>query len=1421
MAQSLDNTSSALQLSLNDPRLRRYLFTDLENGRNGYSLQSIQPIQAFVHLAAARYTVATYVPRLLLHQLLDERLNSPWLSWVDGSLLFADLSGSTALAERLSMLGREGIELVTAFLNDVFVTMIRVIRDYGGDLVSFGGDALLVFFGDDRHPRTAVRAAMALQDALHGYVRAVPGIGEFPMHLHVGVESGRVAFVSAGRGQAQYYSVLGAAVNRVAAAEGHAGPSEVVVGPQAWEALTTFAEGQEVAPGFWRVMRVAPPQRPHEPFADEPPITDPPEVAIPRLLDELDRVSPYIPEQLLRRILANPEQPQIEADLRPVTVLFGQVAGLEVLAEQLPPEQAAQAVQIYVEVVQTAIEQFGGVINKLDVAEEGIKLVAFFGAPIAYEDHTERAAQAALAMRDQFGNVLQRLAQEVFQSDDVPFTIQQRIGLNLGAVFAGNVGSVERKEYTVMGDAVNVAARVMSKATWGEVWCSAAVAQAIDERLQCDPRGSLALKGKAVPLPLFRLVGERDLSVGPISNGPLIGRVEQLTWLQTHLQAALAGQGRAVRIVGEAGVGKSRLVSALLDQALAAHARVLRAVCFSYNASTPYSAWAEWLKALCGFAAGDNDSVRERKLVTQLAELGPGMEEWLPLLGDLARLDIADNRLTRGLDPQMRQTRRFELLEQMLLHTAQAGPVVVVFEDMHWADSISVDLWRRVAGHVAGHAVLLLGIHRPSESLPIADETVQVLELQELSAEESAALAKALVGDAPLPPTLINQLVQRASGNPLFLAELLDAVRQKVDAATPQLAANVLEDLPDSLSGLLLARIDRLDTPSRNLLRIASVIGLQIPFRVLQSIQRADEQVLVQQLLELDMQQITVQERVRPERIHSFRHTLLQEVAYQSLLYARRRELHGRIGDYIERSHAHDLDDYYGLLAHHYRHSDRLDKAITYLLKAGHAARDVYANEEAMQYYRWALELLEPAVEDTRVWEARDALGDVLATVGRYDEALAQHAAILAASQVTPDVKCRAYRKRGSVLEKQGQYVAALEELEQAMAIVRSGAPDLSPLALPLICADIALVRKRRGEYDLAIQACEEGLQAVRRDPRSRDDELIEARLHSELGGIFGMRGDYPRAQMHFERSLRARESIDDLPGIIFSHNNLGYLWQLQSEYERALEHYRVAEELARKINLRYTLVFAANNAAYALISLGAYAEARKRCDEALVLSKDMKDQQNIAQIHNTLGVIAYHQGDYEQALEDYHQALEINRQLGSAYQEANTLMNMAVSLNAMGAFDDAIAHATYALERAEALHATRLKAEAMNALAEALLAKGDCDAALQYAQQAVELSTEIGSRYDQGIARRLLGQVLAAQGAPFDAEFQASLALLEGIKDSFELARTWAAYGKALASIGNESLAQTYLKSAQDTFVLIGAGGELQQLASHVERSV
>lgn len=1397
-------------------RLARYLPVDLSDHlRHTSGVVDIPAVRH--HLAAVRTVIATYLPRRVARWALRERRAPPWLEWVEGSLLFADLSGSTALAERLSVLGREGTELVTDFLNSIFARMIDIIYAYGGDLISFGGDALLVLFDGADHPRTAVCAALGLQQALDGYVRHVAGVGDFPMHLHVGVESGQVALMSAGHADTWHYAALGAVVNGVAHAEALAGPGEIVLGRRTRELLSDIV-GEPLQDGCFRLRAIA---APIAPSGLEPvyPRDAMPDETLTDLLADLERISPYIPFALLSRIIAVPDKPQVEADLRPVTAVFAQVVGLEALAEALPPVQSARIFERYMIAMQSAIAHYGGVINKLDVAEEGVKLLAIFGAPTAYEDHPERGARAALAMQSALQEVNADVEAHLHGADDpgarpalpAVLLLRQRIGLNPGVVFAGNVGSANRKEYTVMGDAVNIAARVMSAAPWGDIWCGRALAEAT-VRIVCQPQGVIPLRGKSEPLEICRIVGERETGEATLlvqdALPPLVNRAYEMAWLGEKLATALTGSGQAVRLVGEAGVGKSRLLAALIDLARERGMRIVSAACLSYTASIPYAAWGELLKSLCGMVAGESSEVRAGKIAAHLSALGAGMEEWLPLLGDLVRLDIPDNRLTRGLDPQLRQERRFDLLERLLLHAATESPLLVVFEDLHWADPVSLELWRRVVQAIRTHPILLLGAHRPTGAL-LNDDQAAVLEVQELPADDSDRLVTILSGDVQLPETLRRQIAARAAGNPLFLAELLRAVL----AQSNQTLLHSIDNLPDSLNGLLLARIDRLDEHTRNVLRVASVIGQRIPFGVLHAIHHIDRVALLRQLTHLDEQEITMLERLEPERVHMFRHALLQEVAYQSMLYARRRELHGRIGEYLEQRYGDDLDDYYGLLAHHYRLSNRRDKAIHYLLKAGHAARAVFANEEALQYYVWALDTLAGDEHDPRRWETHLSIADVEATLGRYDRALEHIARVLEAPGISPDVAQQAYHRRGAVLEKQGGYAAALDALEQAMRIVRAHPADVSPLAAARISADIALVRRRRGEYDLALAACEEGLAMLRSDSQSAEDEKIEARLHAESGSVLTLRGEYARAREFFERSLRVREAIDDLPGMIASHNNIGYLWQLQNDHQRALEHYRVAETLARKIGLRYAITYALGNIAYSLTVLGHYTEAEAHCRDALDLSRQLNAQLETAQLLNTLGIIYYRRGDYAQAQQIYQEALDLHRALGSTDQEANVLVHLAQTYSAQDDYARAADLARQALATAEALQAPSLQAEALNALVEAMIGRGDLADAAVYADQAVEVSRTLGADDLMAIALRLRGATTVAQGRSWQEDFTASAALCEAVQDRFELARTWSAYGAALLKVGNLDEGIVYLKRAYDTFTVLSASGEASRM--------
>jgi class 3 adenylate cyclase/tetratricopeptide (TPR) repeat protein len=1469
-------------------RLRRYLGGELAERLLAGAARRQDLFTAFAQLASTRYAVGTYLPQHLIRRALNGGA-SPWLEWVEGTLLFADVSGSTALAERLSALGREGTEIVTATLNDYFGTLIHAVQQNGGDLISFGGDALLVLFSGPDHARTAVATAYTLLGELADFERYVPGVGTFPLRMHIGVESGRVALVSAGLADAPRYSAMGATVRAVARAENLGGEGELVLGSKAWAAVAAFAEGEPAAPGFTRLTRLHL-SAPHADPAADPATPTLTREALLGLADEISRLTPYLLPGLLDRILIDPQRSGVEADLRPVTVLFAQIDGLTALIERLPAAAAAAAVDAVLSPIQAAIQQYGGLINKIDLGEQGEKLLAIFGAPTALEDHAERAARAALA--------LQAALRQSYGAGDSSAerpALALRIGLNTGNVFAGNVGADDRQEYTVMGDAVNVAARVMAHANWGELRCSAATAaQIADTILVSDPR-LVQVKGKSEPLELLRIDGERTIELPrALRSGVLIGRDAEHAWLNERLERAMAGSGLAVRISGEAGLGKSRLSAEVLDTAGARGARVISVRCLSFNTNAPFAPWGDLLRELCGIHPDAPQAERAAKLEATLSAAGISAADWLPLLAELVRLDSADNVIVRSLDPQQRQARRFDLITQMLQAAARhAGGLVLLFDNLHWADQISLALWQHVAGQIGAAPILLIGLHRSTIAWPDATlaDAANVLELGELAVEASTALLDHLGGQR-LAPELRSQIIVRAGGNPLFLEELLRALEDNP----------ALDTLPDSLSGLLLARIDRLDEKSRSLLRVAAVIGQRFPLTVLRSVQSDDYATLVRRLAHLDAEELTSLEREQPERVHLFRHALTQEVAYQSLLFARRRELHRRVGEHLERIHAdvlaqaraqYAVDDAslvqigrngsllsrasrvasapIFLLAHHLRLSDQPERAVPYLLLAGHTARDDYANEQAIQYYRWTIEALADQPNDPRLWEAREALGDVLCTLGRYSEAIAEYAALLEPERhgdittrghaavgsaddgkhsdgselqltsrrpppteagfspphqpLPPAVAAEVLRSWGDALEKQGRYTEALEKLRAAEALAEAQINAVPPLLLAAIFADLGTVLRRLGMFDQALEVCHAGLARIRTDARSAEDERIEAELQQQLGTLYGMRGDYQRAEFHFRNALGALEAIDDLYGCARTLNNLGYLAQLQSNYSTSVANYAQAEELARKVSARYMLAAVQLNAAYAYYRLDRYAEATAAAQEAMQLAAAIGDQDGVAKGYNTLGIIAYNRGAYTTALEQYQQSLNLHRAMHADYEEGNTLFLMALVAIVRGEADGGRSLAEQALAIAERLQAPQLKVEALTALAEADLVTAlqsiagearapQLERAATYAAEAAGLADQLGSRLDYGVARRIAGQIAAARDEPADHHFQAAIDVFNALQSRFELAVTLARWGE-ICTACNDPQGAAYLEQARAIFTAIDAQGELERLGN------
>jgi ABC-type oligopeptide transport system substrate-binding subunit/class 3 adenylate cyclase len=658
-----------------------------------------------------------------------------------------------------------------------------------------------------------------------------------------------------------------------------------------------------------------------------------------------------------------------------VTILFADLSGFTALTENLDAEVARDLVNACFERLVPPIEQHGGVVDKF----LGDGVMALFGAPVAHENDAERALRAALAMR-------QALA-DFNQTRQVALGIH--FGINTGLVVAGGIGTRGQQSYSVLGDAVNVAARLEEISERGEILVGPETYRLTQARFEFEVLEPVRVKGKHEALEHYRLQGlrltpgrERGLAG---LDSPLVGRQAQFqAMLRAAHSLASAGQSRVITLVGEAGLGKSRLV-AELHHRLAEQVQWVEGRCISFGAAIPYLPWLEVLRSLLGLTGETPPAEGRQALLHGLAVFCPEQaREITPVLLSLLALpeEPAEALLLRDLDGARRKAAIFQAVAQVLSGAARQRPLVVVIEDLHWADPTSLDLLTVLLGLMAQAPLLFVCPFRPEKEhgcwqfrLEAAERFPAAwidLTLEPLTAEESQALVRNLLKFENLPVDLRNRILSHAEGNPFYVEELIRSLMEsQAIAYNPEtgcwVAIRPVEEIaiPNTLQGVLMARIDRLQEETKRVLQLAAVIGRVFFYRVLAAI-AAEQYGLDRHLLTLQDQEM-IRERARvPELEYIFKHHLTQEAAYNGLLKKDRRLFHSQVAEALEGLFADRRSSIIGLLAYHWERAEEADKAVTCLLEAGDQARLAYNHREALSYYERALALLRQQNEPLR-----------------------------------------------------------------------------------------------------------------------------------------------------------------------------------------------------------------------------------------------------------------------------------------------------------------------------------------------------------------------------------------------------------------------------------------------------------------------
>lgn len=1207
--------------------------------------------------------LAAYVPRVLL-------------SWPDhvhhqtvqGTLVHIDISGFTAMSERLAAKGKVGAEEVAGVLSTVFTELLTVAGDLGADMLKFGGDALLLLFTGEGHELRSVRASGEMRSRLRRVGKINTPAGRVSLRMTVGIHSGELDFFVVGSTHRELI-VTGECATRVVEMEESAEAGEIVMS----SATAAAIPGQYLGDvrGEGRLLARMPPPIDHvEPRVEA---TSDPEDFVPPALRQVATVASG------------------EGEHRVITAAFVKFHGTDAIIRASGGDALCDEINRLVTVAQEAADEFGVAFLATDVDRDGGKIILTAGAPTATGTDAERMLRTVRSIVDRYAG------------------IPLKVGVNRGPAFSGDVGAPFRRSFTVIGDAVNLAARVMTRADDRSILSTpeaVALSEAVFELTPVEP---FTVKGKSQPVQAVAvgaLVGRRSAEGEDL---PLVGREADL---ERGLSAARGDVPTGlVDIVGPSGIGKSRFVRELRTQSPDTRWHFSAAELF--EASTPYFPYQRLLREIMNIettiSAADAAAAAELWVHEHAGDLAP----WLPLIATVMDLPTSETEESSSLDPKYRTRRTLETVEAVI-DAAVSGPTVLIIEDAHWMDEASLALTRHLAAAGADQPWMLMPVHRPSEDHDIEAPGAVSIELGPLEPDDATRLAETMLEDAPMLTSRLRPIVDRAGGNPLFLEELVTAARSGGDT----------DELPDSVEGLVLARIDALDPLHRKILRYASVVGASFDIELVKAAMGDLEPAVADPASWRALDEFVVE---RSKGDMRFRQQIFHDVAYTGLPYRTRRLLHERVGEALEATAGAAVDDFAGRLSVHFLRGGQYDKAWTYSLKAGDDARAKFGNVDAVDFYRRAMRAAEHLEIDAReLADLGETLGDAAEFAGMYDEA---DRAFGYARKCTPDdaQNARLMRKQGLLREKRGEYPQALRWFSRALRGLEDDSPESEGVELRLAYAG---VRYQQARYRDTLKWAADALD----DAIRRTDPTAAAHAHRLLGLADNRLGNAESVE-HLRSALKIYESRNDLVGQADCFNNLGHVDYRMGRWDRAGRRWEQCTETRQRLGDVVGAAIAENNTAAIRSDQGRWDEAEQMFRRVRRVLRAAGSQLGVAAVTSNVGRALARSGRFDEAHEQLDQALSVLSEMGA---EQYVLEAKAHTAEAHLFAGEAAQAEAVAVDLMTALrsHAGsgELRALVHRILGYCRLLKGDVDAAAAFFSQSLEIAEEDEARYETAL---------------------------------------------------------------------------------------
>jgi len=1235
-----------------------------------------------------------YVPRLLPPWAAAE--SGPAHRVVDGSLLFFDITGFTPLTERLARRGREGAEELSTLLDTVFSQLLMDAENEGGDLLKWGGDALLLLFDDADHSRRAARAALRMHRALAQIGRAKTSIGRVKLRASAGIDSGPVHLILAGNPALHRELVLvGPTATAVTMLEHSAGTGEVLVGD------ATAAElGPELV-------------RPHEGWGhllagDPAPANRPPR---PEPEPILETVQQLLPPQLWAYL----SQPSREPEHRTVAVAFLRFDGTDTVLAEDGAEVLTTVVDEVLRNVQEAAVAHDVSFLDTDVDVNGGKILLVGGAPSSAGDDTDR--------------LLTAVCETVNRAGRLPL----QAGISQGRVFTGDTGSPTRRTYSVKGDAVNLAARLAAHAESGSILMATDVLEHTRRSYAVNDAPMARLKGKSKPVPVVTLGKPLEPRRQQNTEDVFIGRDAEMAILRSGIEQLINGSGGLIEVIGEPGIGKTRLV----DEAVARAGEVttLHCDCERTGARTPYTPVRRLLHQVLGTNSGMDPDTIASCLQDCVTTAAPELRPWVSLLGVVLDVTIPPSPEVAELEEQHRAERVPELVADLLERMVPA-PVMLVVEDSYLADPASEGVLTAIARRGQQEPWLLLVTRgdRPTGWIPAATGRI---ELGPLDMRSSIELAERATPDRPLPPAIAEELAARSGGHPLLLRELARAAARGEDP----------DDLPSTVEELAASQIDQLPSAQRSMVRRAAVLGDEFP-----------EDLLLQMLWDIAPEKSGTELLaglsgliVSTGHLLRFRHPILREVAYAGLPYKRRRELHAKAAEVLEATSA-AAERRPELLALHYFVARNYDKAMDYGWRAGERAMVRYAPAAAADAYRRAAQAarLSSGVSPSERSFYLEALGDAESLAGRPTEATAAYLEALRGVRGQPLREAHLALKLMRVEQRRGHYTNALRRASLGLrAISDSAGPEAGTIRAQLQ-TQYAFCRVNQGRYADARRWAERALA----EAEAAHELKAQSRAHLVLHEVEMVSGG-PKGEQHGETALRISEELGDLTGQALMLNNLAGRRIFEGRWPDALPMFARAAESFRRVGDAANAANADYNRADVLVRQGRSDEALPLLENTLRVARAVGDEELVALVRKEMGRAKSRAGNVPAGLRLLEESRAQLAKLGEPHEVVDADIASAEAHLLAGSPDLALALIKRALPDAISIRAATLLPSAYRVRAAALLATGDVAQAQTALAEGLRRSSSPDVAHERGFLLAVAARIAVLRQDPGAAQME------------------------------------------------------------------